>query len=681
MADYRKKNGSYDSGQENKPAGTAGGVQNGEGARGPASERIYNSIFRLAPSILTVSRFSDGIYVDVNDAFCRCLGLERKDITGKSAYDPGLSISPATREQIENTLLQDGAYRNMELSFRGINGRSVHCLQSAELVDIDGEKYIIAATWDISERKEIEERLKKNEDGYRSLYENAKRSEQVYRSLLNSSADAIVIYDLEGRARYVSPAFTRIFGWSLEEIQGKKIPFLPESEREASMKIIRRLIEEGTSCHGFETRRYAKNGELLDISISASRYDDHEGNPEGILVILRNISERKRLEAKLMHSERMEAIGVLAGGIAHDFNNLMMGMLGYTSLMLHQMDSSHDHYEKLKNIEKLIQSGSGLTSQLLGYARKGKYKVASINLNSVIKQSVQTFARTRKEIIISLDLEKDLYPVEADRGQFEQVFFNLFVNAADASPGGGRMEIATQNVTSRDIPERCFRESLPNPGNYVLIRVKDYGAGMDRETLERIFDPFFTTKELGRGTGLGLASVYGIISSHGGYIDVESRVGKGAEFKLYLPATERKPETAPSMDSNPSPGEGVVLIVDDEEIVLDVGKRLLNMLGYDVIEATDGKTAIAIYKDRHKRIDLVILDVIMPGIGGGEVFDAIKSINPDAKILLSSGYNMDGRVAEIMKRGSSGFIQKPFSLKDLGLNIKKVLEGVDTERK
>lgn len=646
-----------------------------------ANDPVYNTIFRLAPSIMTVSRLDDGAYIDVNDSFCNYFEIERDDVIGKSSFDFGLWDSPETRNNMINTLLEHGSYKNLEISFRGKDGKAVHCLQSAELVEINGERRVIAVTWDISDRKEIENRLKENEAGYRELYEKSKRAEQVYKSLLHSSADAIVIYDMAGQAQYISPAFTRIFGWTLEEVQGRKIPFLPESERETSMRIIKQLIDEGASCHGFETRRYAKNGELLDISISASRYNDHEGNPEGMLVILRDISEKKRLEAKLMHSERMEAIGTLAGGIAHDFNNLMMGMLGYTSLMLHQLDASHEHYDKLKNIEKLIQSGSDLTSQLLGYARKGKYKVAPINLNSVMKQSVQTFARTRKEIVISLDLENDLHSVEADRGQFEQVFFNLFVNAADASPGGGKLEIKTRNVVSRDIPERCFRESLPGQREYILIQIRDHGVGMDSETLTRIFDPFFTTKELGRGTGLGLASVYGIVSSHGGYIDVESRPGEGSAFTLYLPATEQTPEIAPSIDSDPSHGEGVILLVDDEEIVLDVGKRLLNMLGYDVVAAGDGKTAIAIYKDRYTKIDLVILDVIMPGIGGGEVFDAIKSVNPDAKIILSSGYSMDGQVSEIMERGSCGFIQKPFSLKDLGMNIKKIMDSAGEKRR
>jgi PAS domain S-box-containing protein len=523
---------------------------------------------------------------------------------------------------------------------------------------------------EIAHRNRTEKALRESEDKNKEIYSEAKRAEQIYRSLLHSSADAIATYDLEGRTVYISPAFTKIFGWTLEEMEGKRMPFVPQSESESTMAIIRDLVENGTPCQGFEAIRYTKDGRLLDVSISASRYNDHEGNPIGTLVILRDISEKKRLEAQLQYIERMEAIGTLAGGIAHDFNNLMMGMLGNISLILYDLGSESPHYEKLKNIEKLIQSGSKLTSQLLGYARKGKYEVRPINLNQLVKESSETFGRTRKEIVIYRELAEDLSSVMADAAQIQQVLMNLFINAADAMPGGGDLFLKTMNVTHDDIGDKPYK---PKSGDYILLKVKDTGTGMDQKIMDRIFEPFFTTKELGRGSGLGLASVYGIIKGHGGYIDVESKKGQGVIFNIYLPASEESVQKTPEISGRIMEGNETILLVDDEALVIDVGVQLLEKLGYTVFEAQSGRDAIRIFTEHNRTIDMLILDMVMPGMGGGEVYDQIKRIDPKVKVLLSSGYSIDGQATEILNRGCEGFIQKPFNMEDLSKKIREVL--------
>ncbi|MGB6011627.1 MAG: PAS domain S-box protein [Desulfobacterales bacterium] len=523
---------------------------------------------------------------------------------------------------------------------------------------------------EIAHRNRTEKALRESEDKNKEVYSEAKRAEQIYRSLLHSSADAIATYDLKGRTVYISPAFTKIFGWTLEEMEGKRMPFVPQSESESTMAIIRDLVEHGTPCQGFEAKRYTKDGRLLDVSISASRYNDHEGNPIGTLVILRDISEKKRLEAQLQYIERMEAIGTLAGGIAHDFNNLMMGMLGNISLILYDIGSESPHYEKLKNIEKLIQSGSKLTSQLLGYARKGKYEVRPINLNQIVKESSETFGRTRKEIVIYRELAEDLSSVMADAAQIQQVLMNLFINAADAMPGGGDLFLKTMNVTHDDIGDKPYK---PKSGDYILLKVKDTGTGMDQKIMDRIFEPFFTTKELGRGSGLGLASVYGIIKGHGGYIDVESKKGQGVTFNIYLPASEESVQKTPEISERIMEGNETILLVDDEALVIDVGVQLLEKLGYTVFEAQSGRDAIRIFTERNRAIDMLILDMVMPGMGGGEVYDQIKRLDPKVKVLLSSGYSIDGQATEILNRGCEGFIQKPFNMKDLSKKIREVL--------
>jgi PAS domain S-box-containing protein len=523
---------------------------------------------------------------------------------------------------------------------------------------------------EIALRNQTEKALRKSEDKNKRIYSKAKRAEQIYRSLLHSSADAISTYDLKGRTVYISPAFTKIFGWALEEMEGKRMPFVPQSESESTMAIIRDLVENGTPCQGLETKRYTKDGRLLDVSISASRYNDHEGNPIGILLILRDISEKKRLEAQLQYIERMEAIGTLAGGIAHDFNNLMMGMLGNISLILYDIGTESPYYEKLKNIEKLIQSGSKLTSQLLGYARKGKYEVRPINLNQLVKESSVTFGRTRKDIVIYKELAEDLSSVMADGAQIQQVLMNLFINSADAMPRGGDLFLKTMNVTHEDIGDKPYK---PKSGDYILLKVKDTGMGMDQKTMDRIFEPFFTTKELGQGSGLGLASVYGIIKGHGGYIDVESKKGQGAIFNIYLPASEKPIRKTSKISGRIMKGNETILLVDDEALVIDVGVQLLGKLGYTVIEAKSGRDAIRIFKEQNHTIDMLILDMVMPNMGGGEVFDQIKRIDPKVKVLLSSGYSVNGEATEILKRGCEGFIQKPFSMEDLSKKIREVL--------
>jgi two-component system cell cycle sensor histidine kinase/response regulator CckA len=523
---------------------------------------------------------------------------------------------------------------------------------------------------EIALRNQTEKALRESEDKNKRIYSKAKRAEQIYRSLLHSSADAISTYDLKGGTVYISPAFTKIFGWTLEEMEGKRMPFVPESESEPTMTIIRDLVENGTPCQGLETKRLTKDGRLLDVSISASRYNDHEGNPIGILVILRDISEKKRLEAQMQYIERMEAVGTLAGGIAHDFNNLMMGMLGNISLILYDIGTESPHYEKLKNIEKLIQSGSKLTSQLLGYARKGKYEVRPTSLNQLVKESSVTFGRTRKEIVIYRELAEDLSSVMADEAQIQQVLMNLFINAADAMPGGGDLFLKTMNVTHEDIGDKPYK---PKSGDYILLKVKDTGMGMDQKTMVRIFEPFFTTKELGRGSGLGLASAYGIIKGHGGYIDVESKKGQGATFNIYFPASEKSIRKTSEISERIMEGNETILLVDDEALVIDVGVQLLGKLGYTVIEAKSGRDAIRIFKEQNHTIDMLILDMVMPNMGGGEVFDQIKRIDPKVKVLLSSGYSVNGQATEILKRGCEGFIQKPFNMEDLSKKIREVL--------
>jgi CheY-like chemotaxis protein len=335
------------------------------------------------------------------------------------------------------------------------------------------------------------------------------------------------------------------------------------------------------------------------------------------------------------------------------------------------LDPSHPNYEMLKQIEEQVQSGADLTRQLLGFARGGRYEVKPTDMNRIIEKSSSMFGRTKKEISIRRKLDKNLWSAEVDRNQMAQVFVNLYVNAWQAMLGGGKISLETENVLLDD------EQTLPNsvkPGKYVKITVADTGIGMDDKTRERIFDPFYTTKEMGRGTGLGLATVYGIIKGHKGMINVYSEPGHGTTFTIYLPASEKEVVTEKTATREIIKGTETILLVDDEKMVLEVNSKLLEFMGYRVYAVKSGQEAIAVYMDKKNEIDLIILDMIMPGISGAEIFDRLREINSSVKVLLSSGYSLTGEAQTIMDRGCNGFLQKPFDVEELSMKVRDVLD-------
>ncbi len=496
-----------------------------------------------------------------------------------------------------------------------------------------------------------------------------KKAEERYRLLFENANEGIFIAQDE-KIKFPNPKTLEIFGLNADQLKNKSFAeFVHADDRDMVLDRYKRsLAGEDILPATFAFRVINAAGQHYSVQISTVMIS-WEKRP-ALLVFIRDISEQKKLEANLHQAQKLEAVGTLAGGIAHDFNNILMGIQGRVSMMLAELNRDHPHYDHLKGIEGYVKNATDLTSQLLGFAKGGKYEIKPTDINILLKQSAEMFGRTHKEIRIGFKLEDNLWTVEVDRGQISQVMLNLYVNAWQAMPRGGDLYIQTTNLL---IDESFALSREIRPGRYIKVRVADTGVGMDETVRARIFDPFFTTKTIRRGTGLGLASAYGIIKNHSGAISVYSEVGQGSVFTIYLPATDKKV----AAESMPAPelekGKGLILLVDDEDMVIEVGTQMLETLGYEVLSAKSGIIALDILKSKPRDIDLIILDMIMPEIGGGETFDRIKQMVPDSKVLLSSGYSLNGQAVEILNRGCQGFIQKPFGLNDLSQKLRKIL--------
>ena len=511
-----------------------------------------------------------------------------------------------------------------------------------------------------SYRREIDVRIKAEE--------SLRESEENYRAIFETANDAIFLMD-QDIIIDCNPKTLDIFGCTRDQIIGQTpYRFSPEVQPDGrnSIEKGRETIEVALKGQPqlFEWKHTRYDGTLFDAEVSLIFFGS--GRKYNLQTVVRDITDRKRaeedkriLEERLQQADKMESIGILAGGIAHDFNNLLTGIQGYASLTLFNLDPSHPNYERLQRIEEQVRSGADLTRQLLGFARGGRYEVKPTDMNEIIEKTSSMFDRTKKEICIQRKSGKYLWSVEVDRGQMEQVFLNMYVNAWQAMPGGGDIYLETDNIILDN------DQALPHaitPGRYIKITITDTGTGMNEKTRERIFEPFFTTKKMGRGTGLGLATVYGIIKGHGGMINAYSKPGHGTTFTIYLPASEKEVIQEKTVTREIVKGTETILLVDDENMVMEINKELLETLGYKVYGAGSGQEAIAVYMEKKDKIDLVILDMIMPGISGAETFDRLREINPNVKVLLSSGYSLNGEAQTIMDRDCNGFIQKPFRL-------------------
>lgn len=644
----------------------------------------------------------------VNERLCTMFKYSREEVLGRQVYE---FVREDYREVIDAQLAQrrEGKERTYEVAWKTKAGDTVYTLVSPKgLLDEQGA-YLgsIVVLTDITERKQAEDALRRSELEKAILNEIdgiflTRPGEEMYAEIL-----AVVVrvmesaYGLFGfiaeNGDLVMPSLTRGI-WTKCEVREKNFVFPPHTWGKS---LWGRAVREkkSFSSHGpFQTPEgHLSIENFLAVPIVFGEKtiglmccaNKHEGFGDEDRSLLERVAthispilsarlqqereerERKRLQSQLLQVQKLEAIGTLAGGVAHDFNNILMAIQGRVSLLLLQGGDESAFGEDLRAIEGLVSRGADLTRQLLGFARGGKHEVRVTDLNELVIENSEIFGRTKKEVTIHRRLAEGLWTVEVDRGQIEQVFLNLYVNAWQAMPGGGELYLETENVV---LDESYVKPFKVTPGKYVKVTVTDTGVGMDEQTRQRIFEPFFTTRELGQGTGLGLATAYGIVKNHQGIINVYSEPGHGTTFTMYLPAAGSGVGAAEETKEEIVRGEGMILLVDDEEMIREVGGRILEALGYRVLVAASGAEALEIYRERSGEIDLVILDMIMPGMLGGEAFDRLRRINPTVKVLLSSGYSMNGEARGILERGGAGFLQKPLDARALSRKVREILD-------
>lgn len=623
------------------------------------SEERYRAIFNNAAVGIDLVD-AEGRFLEVNGTLERFLGYTEEELVHLTALDLTYDEDLGRSEDMLAGLVEGRSpgYR-FEKRYVRKDGTVVWADTSVSAIrGTDGEyKATVGVITDITQRKKSEEAL------------------QRLATAVEQAAEAIEITDPTGTIVYVNPAFAHTTGYSREEVTGVNPRILKSGRHsEEFYQDMWKTISGGRIWTGHFINK-KKNGTLFEEDVSISPVTDASGQIVNYVAVKRDVTNEVSLQKQLLQAQKMEAIGTLAGGIAHDFNNLLQVTLGYTELILADKSNQDDDYADLQKILHAARSGADLVRSLLAFSRKVEPNPIPMSLNNQIRHVEKLLRRTIPRMIeIRLDLAEDLERVNADPAQMEQVIMNLAVNGRDAMGEGGTLTIQTENVALDE--EYCRLHVEARPGEYVLLSITDTGQGMDQDTLQHIFEPFYTTKGIGRGTGLGLAMVYGTIRQHGGHVSCYSEPGQGTTFKVYLPAISTDVEDfAGPVEEMPPLGTETVLLVDDEEAVRELGRRILEKAGYKVLTAPNGRAALELYAAKREEIALVVLDLIMPVMGGKDCLKEILGIDPKAKIVISSGFAADASAKDCEELGAKGFVAKPFRFKDILKRVRHTLDA------
>ncbi len=556
---------------------------------------------------------------------------------------------------------------NITYRLRRADGKVRWILEMGRAVEhAEGQNEVLEGFMtDVTDRVTAEDELRRSQQRYRDLFETMHDAFALLEAIDVDDPEKVDFRFLE-----VNPSFEQTFQVKAKALFGTTVrQFVPKID-ERLMQTFAQVVKSGEATRfEFESPNY---GLLLEVTA----FRPQSGQLATLLVDVTDRKqaekERDRLRQQLLQAQKMEAIGTLAGGVAHDFNNLLTGILGYADLMKFGAPEGSDVREAAEAIESAARKAAQLTSQLLGFARGGKYQDIAFNVHSQIQDVTNLLSRTfQKNISVELGLQALNPIITGDPTQIQQVILNLSVNARDAMPNGGKLELATDNVVLDD--EYCSIHHGVKPGRYLMVRVSDTGQGIPKDIQARIFEPFFTTKEVGKGTGMGLAMVYGIVKNHGGSIQLYSEPGMGTTFRIYFPTAEAEEDMAMHAESPVVSGCGTILLVDDEEVVRASVSRMLETMGYKVLPAAGGKEAVEIFGQRKDEIVLVIIDMIMPEMSGLACLRRLKKIDPQVKAVLSSGYSMEADLKKARKEGFAEFVQKPFQMAHLSGVISSVI--------
>ncbi len=615
------------------------------------SEEKFRSVFDLSPQAIALTEIDSGNLIAVNDKFCELTRYSREEVLERTTIESGF-YSENDRTKFLKELQTSGEVQGLEMEFKAKDGSDLHALLFARIIEIAQKNLILTIFHDITERKKTEEVFR------------------LTQFAIDHSSDAAFWMGSDARFFYVNDAACRALGYTREELLTMTVHDIdPEFPPEIWPQHWAELKRKGSFV--VESQHCAKDGRIFPVEISVNYLTF--GGKEYNCAFVRDITERKQIEEQLNEAKIMESIATLAGGIAHEFNNALSGITGNIELLKMDLPSTEEASRYLKPMTESARRMARLTDQLLAYARGGKYRSQTISLNSFVDDTLPLILPWIKpDIRIETDLPGNIDNIQADLAQMQMVLSAVVANAAEAIEGRGRIRIIIRN-------ERIDEDSATlnpelKPGDYVCLTVQDDGKGMDDATVSRIFEPFFTTKFQGRG--LGMAAVFGIIKNHGGWIEVDSQLGQGTVVCIYLPAfDDHRIATTPKPAPPLVKGTGTVLIIEDEDTVMEVSRTFLKKLGYRVIEAKTGEEAVALINDSDVDIDLAILDIGLPDLAGDEVFTLIRKARPDLKVIVCSGYAIDGPAQEILNAGAHGFLQKPFAFQTLSAKLKEVLNS------
>ena len=630
------------------------------------SEDKFKKAFYTSPDAININRAGDGMYVSVNAGFTELTGYSEEDVTGKTSVEINIWHDQNDRARLIEGLRAQGKVENLDARFRLKSGEVKYGIMSATLIDLDGVPHILSITRDITQRKQAEEQIR--------------RSEERLRLLIDSVPFGAHIYELDKDDRLVFKGYNRsadrILGMDNAQFLGKTIeeafPPLTETEIPAAYK---RAASTG---EGFESNYVS----YAEGRISGA-YQVHafQTAPRRMAAFFMDITERtraeqerERLQTQLVQAQRMESVGRLAGGVAHDFNNVLTVILGYAQMGMMRCTPSEPIYGMLKIIEDSAHRSAEIVKQLLAFARKQTIAPKILDLNDTVVGMLKMLQRLiGEEIDFAWMPGSGLWSIKIDPSQVDQLLANLCVNARDAIDGVGKITIETENVVFD--AAYCDVNAGFIPGEYVMLAVSDDGCGMDRDTVSHIFEPFFTTKERGKGTGMGLATVYGIVKQNGGFINVYSEPGKGSTFKIYLPkfAEEAVKPAAETLAEMPRGSGEIVLLVEDDPTIMTVGKAMLESLGYTVLTAGTPGEALQLAKTHGSKINLMITDVVMPEMNGRDLARLLGKIIPGLICLFTSGYTANVIAHHGVLDEGINFLAKPFSVKSLAIKVREAL--------